>query len=62
MKCRGDPKLTRDDVVLIRALVKERIKLDTQKKQLTNKIIGRKFGVSAKCISDIANYDTWKSV
>ena len=48
--------LTKDDLVLIRALHKEHKRLITVARSLSNVEIAKKFNVSATAISDVINF------
>lgn len=50
------------DVSLIRALVREREELKEKVRQLSDKKLGEKFGVSPTTISQVANFHCYKHV
>ena len=55
-------KLTEDDVRLINAAVDERNRLRMEAKQLSNKSLAEKFGVSLRTMDRVTSGETWGHV
>ena len=55
-------KLTEDDVRLINAAVDERNRLRMEAKQLSNKSLADKFGVSLRTMDRVTSGETWGHV
>ena len=55
-------KLTASDVLLIRAAVAERARLLKQARELSNQLLGAKFGVTHRTIEKIASREAWGHV
>ena len=55
------PKLKPDDIILIRQLIAEKVRIRKQLSELTNEKIAEKFEVSRICIDRIESGKSWGS-